>query len=310
MNKTIVLITIDTEFSTHKDDLGIFGRINGKEYGLPHLVQLLDQYGLKGTFFVDVYTDKKPYVKNLIDLGRTMKNVGHDLELHTHPNGLFDPRRGSMQDYTLSEQIEIIKQGKKIFREWFGHDPIAHRAGDWGANEDTLKALIENGITLDSSMFYGWDSCRLNWNLPTKNRLVVYNSLLEVPASVFHCRGLGLFSPFRLLSTDGNSLEETLDVLKQFQLHQIPVVTVVYHSFSFLRWNKERTEYRVDFNRLRKFEDFMKFLAREHSLKVLTVEELYASWSKNKDRFTAPEDFIPQTGIKKTLRRLWEKVTL
>ena len=310
MNKTIVLITIDTEFSTHKDDLGIFGRINGKEYGLPQLVKILDEYDLKGTFFVDVYTNKKAYQKEFVEICREIKKNGHDLELHTHPNGMFDPQRESMQEYSLSEQIEIIKRGKELFREWFGQDPVAHRAGDWGANEDTLKALIENGIALDSSMFYGWDSCRLNWNLPTKNRLVVYNSLLEVPASVFHCQSLGIFSPFRLLSTDGNSLEETLDVLKQFQLHQIPVVTVVYHSFSFLRWNKERTEYRVDFNRLRKFEDFMKFLAREHSLKVLTVEELYASWSKNKDRFTAPEDFIPQTGIKKTLRRLWEKVTL
>jgi len=308
MDKTLILITIDAEFSTHKDDLGIFGKIYDKEFGLPLVVKLLNDYKLKGTFFVDVYTNKKRYLPEFIALCRKLHESGHDLQLHTHPDGMFDARRGSMQDYTLKEQVEIIQRGKEIFREWFGINPIAHRAGDWGANHDTLKALSENGIFMDSSMFFGWAHCHLNKNPLTKNWPVEYNSILEVPASVFQCQSLGFFSPFRLVSTDGNSFEETCAVLKQFQRRRIPVVTLVYHSFSFLRWNKKRTEYRADKNRIHKFESLMKFLSKEPSIEIVTMQQLNSLWQRKGIHLTATEDYIPKTGMMKTVQRLWERV--
>ena len=147
MTKTIVLITIDTEFSTHKDDVGVVGRIDGKDYGVARLVELLDKYHMKATWFIDVYTSKKQYLPAFINTCRKLQDHGHDLQLHTHPNGLYDPKRGSMQDYSLAEQIEIIARGKKIFMEWLGREPFAHRAGDWGANHNTLKALQANRPT-------------------------------------------------------------------------------------------------------------------------------------------------------------------
>ena len=103
MKKMIVLITIDTEFSNHKDDMGIVGRVDGSDYGVPKLAALLNQYHFKATWFVDVYTNKQNYVMEFISTCRSLQGRGHDVQLHTHPDGLFDPQRGSIQDYSLDE---------------------------------------------------------------------------------------------------------------------------------------------------------------------------------------------------------------
>ena len=55
----IHVITIDMEFSTHKDDIGIVGNINGKEFGVSKIMEICDKYSVKATFFVDVYGYKK-----------------------------------------------------------------------------------------------------------------------------------------------------------------------------------------------------------------------------------------------------------
>ena len=89
MKKTIVTITVDTEFSTHKEDMGIFGRIGNQEYGVPKLLELLDGHGFKATFFLDVYTNKKGYLDSFKEICRELKHKGHDLQLHTHPDGMF-----------------------------------------------------------------------------------------------------------------------------------------------------------------------------------------------------------------------------
>ena len=311
MNKTIVLITIDTEFSTHKDDMGIVGRIGREDYGVAKLAQMLSQYHMKATWFIDVYTNKKQYLPQFVKICRELKDKGHDLQLHTHPNGLFDPKRGSMQDYSLDEQIEIIKRGKKIFAQWFGHEPIAHRAGDWGANHDTLKALQINGIKADSSMFYGWGNCQLNRAPLTQNAVVEYEHLLEVPASVLHCISLGMFSPFRLLSTDGNSFTETWAMLKKMQNYGIPVVTTVYHSFSFVKWNSDRTQYHVDYNRIKKFDRFLKALNQDPTIQVMTIKELYELYGGHVrgELSLRNKDFIPQSGLGATALRLMERIS-
>ncbi len=306
MKKTVVTITVDTEYSTHKDDIGIFGTINGKQYGIPLMVDLLDKYGLKATFYVDVYTNKESYVGALIDTCKELDQRGHDLQLHTHPNGLFDPNRGGMKDYSLQEQIDIIKKGSDIFQEWFSQKPIAHRAGDWGANYDTLKALQENDIRVDSSMFYGWGNCLLNQPELSQNSTVVSDGFVEMPASVFHCIGLGKFAPYRLLSTDGNSLKETKEVCLKLHKSNVGIITTVYHSFSFLRWNQERTKYFTVENRIKKFEGFLKFLSENDSFEVKTVKQVYENYLQDATSLRSNE-CMPNQGILATANRIVDR---
>jgi len=307
MSKTIVNISVDTEFSTHLEDIGIIGKINGKQYGIPMIADLLDRYGLKATFYVDVYTNKDEYTSALRTICLMLKDRGHDLQLHTHPCGLFDPRREGMKDYNLNEQIEIIHKGQVLFWEWFGKVPIAHRAGDWFANENTLNALIANNIFVDSSLFFGWPNCQLNQLAITQNSAVNYEGLLELPATSFRCFDLGLFSPYRLLSTDGNSFYETWFILKSMQAQGAKLITTVYHSFSFLQWNNKRSQYWASSNRIRKFEKFLKYLSDDSSLEVLTVEEIFNNYQNKKYDILSDKDIIHKSNWELTLLRFADR---
>lgn len=308
MHETSLIISIDAEFSTHKEDIGIFGNISGKSYGLDKFSGLLDKYNIKATFFVDVYSVKTEYKDKLIKICQQLTQTGHDLELHTHPNGMFDSKRGCMKEYSLDEQIEIIRRGKEIFKEWFGIIPVAHRAGDWGANNNTLIALKRNNLLADCSMFYKWRQCGLNSPLLTKNSVVDSGGILEIPATVFGCAGMGLFSPFRLLSTDGGSYAEVNHILDKMVQAKIPLITSVYHSFSFLKYNPARTKYAPHNNRLRKFELFLKRIASNKQIATKTVRQICEDSPENKSSLLNGADFVFSTGLGASLLRIIDRI--
>src|SRR5207249_9066268 len=139
---------------------------------------------------------------------------GHEIQLHTHPDLMYDPKRQSMHEYSLAEQTTIIRDGMALLREWTGKAPIAHRAGSYGANKDTLKALHANGIFLDSSFFYRHGNCRLpfaNLNSPFKA-----DGIWEVPVTVHPrpVRRLGISLPFVKRSEEHTSeLQLRLDLV-------------------------------------------------------------------------------------------------
>jgi hypothetical protein len=305
--KTFVAITVDTEFSSHPKDMGIRGNINGQDYGLPLILKLLNDYNFKATFFVDVYTIHKEYLQSFQEMCLELKRHGHDLELHTHPQGSFDSKRFMIKNYSLSEQIDIIKKGKELFEDWFKVTPIAHRAGDWGANVDTLEALTRNDIWIDSSMFYGWKNCGLNGPPLTKNLPVWHKNCLEIPASVFECVPLKVFSPYRLVSTDGNSFAENKELIGTLQSHQVPVINLVYHSFSFIKWNNERTQYAVSSGRLKKFKTLLNYLSKQDNLKVATIKEIGLEIKNN--HFDNNTDYIPKRGTLASLERVMDRLT-
>jgi hypothetical protein len=302
-----LIITVDTEFSTHKEDMGIVGRIGDNEYGLSLIGEILNAHDLKATFFVDVYTHKDQYVHRLINACKELQDSGHDLELHTHPNGIFDSKREGMAEYALNEQIDIIRKGKEIFRQWFGREPLAHRAGDWAANSDTLKALKDNEIACDLSHFYGWKHCPLNELSLTKNSPVEYDGVLEIPATVFRTPACGLFEPIRLVSTDGNPYDETLNTIEKFKRRKTKVITLVFHSFSFIRWDKTRTHYSPSINRINKFKQLMQSIADDSGIEVKTAQEVFEQYKKDKETVLNSPEFVPFNGFGTSLLRLIDR---
>ncbi len=308
MEKTPVVLTVDTEFSTHKDDIGVFGEINGTRYGVPLLADMLDRHQLKATFFVDVYTKRVKYWPEFQRVCLNLRERGHDLQLHTHPDGTFDASRWLMHQYSLDEQITIIEKGKELFRKYLECDPIAHRAGDWAANYDTLRALEANGILFDSSMFYGWPKCHLNQPPLTRNACIEHDGVLEIPASAFECAPLGVFAPFRLLSTDGNPFDETIRLFRELRTQGVKVINTVYHSFSFLRWNAERTKYYVAENRIKKFGELLKALSESDEFVVKTIADIASLYQSKREAVLGGSDVLPRTGVGASLIRVVDRV--
>jgi len=158
-----VIIVCHTEFGFVSDRMVIYDKNNktGIKDGVPNLISLADKYGAKITFAVC------PEVVEYMPL-----KISHEIGLHIHPGfeefkyKNFDWYVGDtylrknckqstdstvLRDYSYEEQFEMIKRGKEYLMEKFRVEPKAFVAGRWSLNNDTIKALIENGITHDCS---------------------------------------------------------------------------------------------------------------------------------------------------------------
>lgn len=182
IEKTYVIITVDHCFTYE----GIIdAKLSGQDVGLKAIVDICDKHDVIPVFFVSPYdtteTDPDP-VKNVVQY---LDARGCEVQLHTHPAWYFDRNRTDLYQYTLEEQIEIIRFGKDKLVEWTGKQPIAHRAGDYGADTNTMIALKKNGFIFDSSMFFKHPSCKLdNTELPI-NAVGKLNGIIQIPVSSF-----------------------------------------------------------------------------------------------------------------------------
>ena len=135
--------------------------ISGIRDGVSNLIKIADKYSAKVSFAV------MPEVVEYFP-----KNINHEIGLHIHPGWerykLEDTkfivgdkylRENSKQssdstflwDYPYEEQFNMIKIGKERLTEKFGKAPKFFVAGRWCVNDDTIAALVANGITHDCS---------------------------------------------------------------------------------------------------------------------------------------------------------------
>lgn len=235
-----VLITIDTEVGERAGsersgfENFVLGSFQGTEYGTPLIARLLEERSFQGEFFVDVY-EEDAFVGKFPGLCDSLSRRGHGVQLHTHPGFSRDRNRIFMHQYSLAEQTEIIKMGMERIVKWSGKPPIAHRAGGYGANADTLTALKHNRIFIDSSYYAGHPNCRLM--LPTLNEAIVHEEVLEIPVSITDgaikrwINGLLNHSSRKF---DINSMTPA-KALRLLRAYKAPYLVLFLHSSSFLK---------------------------------------------------------------------------
>lgn len=140
----------------------VYGHSAHGDYALPKTLELLNQHGLKGVFFVEPLFATRFGQQHLDTIVGLIRNAGHDVQLHLHPewtDEALEPlipdcaaKRQHLSYYTLEEQTALIACGKKML-EAAGSGPIsAFRSGSFAANPDTFEALRRNHILLDSSL--------------------------------------------------------------------------------------------------------------------------------------------------------------
>jgi len=84
---------------------------------------------------------------------------GHDVQLHIHTEwleltGSANPvgRTGTnIADFNLDEQCNLLDRARSLLVAAGAPLPRAFRAGNYGANDDTLRALAILGLSHDSS---------------------------------------------------------------------------------------------------------------------------------------------------------------
>ena len=245
------LYTVDTELSLMMQLRGcapldnyrsaILGETDRGNFGISYQMDVLERHGLKGVFFVEALhtaTIGDDMLKRIVDL---IAPRGHEVQLHCHIEWLWFhdgalrlPReKQSLAHLTLGEQHDLLGMAKEAL-ERAGVVPTAFRAGNYGANDDTLRALAKLGIAYDSSYNRTAEDSRIGCD-PEQIMPIERHGVVEVPVSWF------LERPGRARHAQlcAASAAEFRHAFKAAQRAGHPLFNIVSHSFELL--NRART---------------------------------------------------------------------
>ncbi len=182
-----VLITIDTELwcdgwknlDAHFLDAlkkYIYGKTPSGEYGLPFLLRVLNDNGLKATFFVEPLFALRFGLDPLAEIVGIILDAGQSVELHLHTEWVDEAKsplfpgviekRQHISCFSYEEQVVLLHKSADLLGLAGAPRLHAFRAGNFGANFDTLRALSTLDICIDSSYNTNQPACEINLSPP------------------------------------------------------------------------------------------------------------------------------------------------
>lgn len=310
---TAVLITIDTEYASNLPGArgpgsraenyrrSILCDTPSGPVGIIHQMDVMDQRGLKGVFFVDPMPALLWGVAAIEDVVGPIIARGHDVQLHCHTewlarvansalhNRLADGATGrNIGDFPFETQCRILDWAFETLCAAGAPPPIAFRAGNYGANDDTLRALAEIGIVYDTShspALVGKGDCTISLGSDVRQP-IAHHGVIEVPIACIEDFGGGL----RHGQITALALPELMAIVKNAQEHDIASVTLVSHSFELVSRDRTRRNRMV----ASRFEKFCKQLAANPGCTSATYAECAPLEAATAD--TPVAEFDPITG--------------
>lgn len=251
-------ITIDTEYEfgftacfgrgSRADNFArsIRGATADGEAGIFYQMDVFDRLGLKAVFFVDPMPALLWGTGAIADVVEPVLARGHDVQLHLHTEWLallgkanpLGKRTGSnMKDFTRDEQRVLLEVGIDQLMKAGAPRPVAFRAGNYGANDNTLRALADVGLSHDSSHPPGLaqSDCAIRLG-PEHRRPLRRHGVIEVPIGCI----ADAFGGLRHAQITALSYRETVAALRHARQHDLASFTVVSHSFELLCRQRQR----------------------------------------------------------------------
>ena len=255
---TRVFITIDTEYSSGlytgpgaADRADNFARsiaCNTPQgpAGVAHKLDLLARHSQKAVFFVDPMPALVWGVAAIEDIVAPIIAAGQDVQLHCHTewlglagdaNPLASKHTGQhLADFPFEEQCQILDYARTTLIAAGAPAPVAFRAGNYGASDDTLRALASLGITYDTShcpAMVGKSACQIGLG-PDVHDPIEYMGVIEVPVGSIGAMGGGQ----RHAQITALSLGEMLAAIHHTAASGQETFTLVSHSFELINRRK------------------------------------------------------------------------
>jgi hypothetical protein len=274
-----VLITVDTEVwprspgGTRWDgsDLGphlrrdIYGDTAVGAFGLPYQMDVLNAHGIKAVFLVEALFADAAGPGPLREIVALVQKGGHEVQLHVHsewlewmPEPIVPKRTGqNLAEFTVEEQVALLARGLENLRQAGAAEVRAFRAGNYGANFDTLRALARVGIPIDTS--YNLCYLRAECGLELAEPLVqprMLEGVCEVPISFF-ADYPGHYRHTQLTSCSFGEMRLALDRAWEGGWRTFVIVS---HSFELLGRNRHNIPARPDRIVIGRFEKLCRFL--------------------------------------------------
>jgi peptidoglycan/xylan/chitin deacetylase (PgdA/CDA1 family) len=277
-----ILLTIDTEFYISEAEiLGIDG-----SHGLDDILQILDEYDVKATFFVDYFSIKKWGEAIFSLIHEKIIDHQHEIQLHLHP--YISGGRNYLWQYSKKEQERYINEAVEYFQKFNSCSPEFFRAGGYSADEKTIGILEKKGFLADLSFQYQQKRCKIPGSVfPYINKINYINSLLEIPTTVYK-----YYYPwirYNSVNLEWCSLSELKCILNSLTESPLNHLVVMMHSFGLMNRKDRKIVKKSDY-RKNKFIKFIKYAIR-HNYRFETVGTFYKSLTEQKIRLS--KDFIP-----------------
>jgi len=251
----------------------IYGRVGNRYYGIPLIMDIADQYNIPLTFFVEVLNKYFFGEEETKEVCQYIISRGHDVQLHLHPNYLnflkADRQKlhfsDNISDYNFRSQVDLIREGKDLLLGYGVRSAVAFRAGNYGANGDTIKALRQNAFLIDSSYNLGNPRCTKIVGRKI-NDVTNLGGVWEFPITCFIESVPFRQKRFKPLDINGVSFQEIESVLNKAHLNGPQNITIILHSFSFLntydlQYAKVKPRWRV----IERFKKLCQFLSKKSS---------------------------------------------
>lgn len=246
--------------------------------GIHYQIRQFNSYGLKAVFFVDPMAGLVMGQESVDDVVRPILEGGHDVQLHIHTEWLAlagesspvplrpDGSGRNIADFALDEQRVIIEVARDMLIAAGAPAPIAFRAGNYGANDDTLRALAQAGIAYDTSFTPGIEGGDCAITLTAANRRPVrHHGVIEVPTGCIENFG----GQLRHAQVTAISAREMLGALKHAAASDIDNFTMVSHSFELMCRQRRKTNKVVK----RRFEQLCAGIAALDGVRTATYSD-------------------------------------
>lgn len=252
---TKVQYTVDTELSLKLFQEGasaqenfessICGSCREGEFGIFYQMDRLEAYGLTGVFFVDPLPALVYGPGVIARIVEPILKRGHEVQLHIHTEWLEFARdhelahlRGrNIADFSLEDQTRLLDQARALLMVAGAPRPMAFRAGNFGANDDTLRALSALAVQYDSSFNPAFLEGECAIGLPP-----------ETPPFTEHL-GVNIIPVSGIEDRPGNIRAVQLCALSSWEMRDAlchaaqddwPCFTIVSHSFELLSRDRVR----------------------------------------------------------------------
>ena len=227
----------------------IYGPTSRGNYGLPYQLHQLREHGLTGVFFVEPLFSTRFGPDPLAEIVGLVQEHGHEIQFHLHTEWVDESRKPLLDSVTgkkqflryfsLEEQTILIQAGAKLIE--LAGAPIvkAFRAGSFGFNRDTLRALARNRIAFDSS--YNASMFGLDSGVAPEVTLVEpaeCEGVYEYPMTVFH----GGAPSLRHVQLTACSYREMEGLLWQALESGRKAFVILSHNFELLNGSMNRPD--------------------------------------------------------------------
>lgn len=283
----------------------VYGPTSRGQYGLPRQIRVLNEHNLRAVFFVEALFAARFGVAPLAEIVGLLQAGKQEVQLHIHPEwaqealvpvvSAYPGRRSGMHQFTVAEQGALVANAQRLMAAAGQGEIAAFRAGSFGFDTNTHKALAAQGIGIDCSynaVMGGSGSGLSPGKLATQP--FAAGPVHEYPMSVFE-DGLGRKRHLQLTACSSSEMES---VLLQAAERGDKSVVILWHNFELLDPSQRLPDSVVD----KRFSRLCQFLDRQRdAFKVRGFEGL------------VPVDITEQptlhrVGVAATARRLGEQL--